>query len=112
MCAPPYSGKWLTATYPSVPIRMVDEGIAVKIDRPGLHQHEDPGGDERHCAVFPWSAAKPTRPTPPRRSRAVAHFRTAPKVMPRSKMPTQQDREQNRMGMTNSVVAAATAGQS
>src|SRR5262249_14559508 len=37
-----------------------DERKAVEINRPGLYQHDDPRGDQRHRAGFPGRAAEPT----------------------------------------------------
>ena len=38
------------------------EGIAVEVEREGLHQHDDAEPDQRGRAVLPGPAAKPARP--------------------------------------------------
>src|SRR5213592_50935 len=90
------------------------EGVAVEIDRPRLHQHDDAAPDQGHRAGLPGSATEPTRHAAldnalgdPR----TAHLRTAPKVMPRNRC-LRNNTVNRTIGTTNSVVAAATAGQS
>src|SRR5581483_3817877 len=86
------------------------ERIAVKVDRPGLHQHRDAAPDQGHGSRLPWTATKPARQPAPC-NRGPAHLRTAPKVMPRSRC-LRNSTVNRTIGTTNSVVAAATAGQS
>src|SRR6516165_10208124 len=86
------------------------EGIAVEIERERLHQHHDAARDQGHGERFPGPAAKDARRSASCDTCAL-HFRTAPNVMPRKRCL--RSRIVNRtMGTTNSVVAAATAGQS
>src|SRR5882672_10141159 len=87
------------------------EGIAIKVQRERLHQHQNAKTDQRHRGGFARTATEPERP-----SRCVScdpfrHLRTAPKVMPRNKWRRSR-MVKHRIGMKNIVVAAATAGQS
>src|SRR5262245_37382950 len=86
------------------------EGIAVEIDRPRLHQHDDAGPDQGHCAGLPRPTTEPARHAA-LGNRITAHLRTAPKVMPRNRC-LRNNTVNKTIGTTNSVVAAATAGQS
>src|SRR5208282_1917320 len=88
-----------------------DEGIAVKIDREGLHQHDDAEANKHRRAVLPRAAPKPARQAMPFGRELRAHLRTAPKVMPRSRC-LRSTIVKITIGIRNSVVAAATAGQS
>src|SRR5436190_21055381 len=81
-----------------------EEGIGVERHRERLQEHGDARGDDhdgdrlhRPAAQDPWPAR--------------GHFLTAPKVMPRSRF-FRSSTVKTRMGTRNSVVAAATAGQS
>src|SRR6185437_15327885 len=86
------------------------ERIAVKVNRPGLHQHHDAGPNQGHGTCLPGTATKPARQSAPCNYR-TAHLRTAPKVMPRSRC-LRNNTVNRTIGTTNNVVAAATAGQS
>src|SRR5262249_35539264 len=77
------------------------EGIGVECEREGLHQHDHAGHDQCDRGRLPRPAAE--QPTP--------HLRTAPKVMPRSRW-RRSSTVKARRGSRNSVVPAATAGQS
>src|SRR5690242_21224166 len=86
------------------------EGIAVEIDRPRLHQHDDAAPDQGHRAGLPGPATKPAG-HPTFHNCRSAHLRTAPKVMPRKRC-LRNSTVNRTIGTTNNVVAAATAGQS
>src|ERR1700674_5709076 len=91
-----------------------DEGIAVEIDGNRLHQHDHAGADENRGQVFPRAPAE--YPAQQRAAGSLvldlhAHRRTAPKVMPRSSS-LRSRMVKTTMGTRNSVVPAATAGQS
>src|SRR5450756_128412 len=88
-----------------------DKGIAVEAQRERLHQHHDAEADQRDRHGFARAATQPERPMRQTRCRPLRHLRTAPKVMPRSKC-FRSRMVKHRMGTKNSVVAAATAGQS
>src|SRR5262249_28597047 len=86
------------------------ERVAEQLDRPRLHQHHDARRSDDHRRVLPGAAAEPAR------KRLLggcfsAHLRTAPKVMPRRRCRRSRI-VKTTIGITNSVVAAATAGQS
>src|SRR5690348_2755151 len=88
-----------------------DEGKAVEVQRERLHQHHDTNADQRHGNGLAWTAAQQTRRFLYRAVNPLAHLRTAPNVMPRSRW--RRSRIVNsRIGRKNNVVAAATAGQS
>src|ERR1043165_7692443 len=78
------------------------EGVAVDVDRPGLHQHHEAQGDHSHGAELPRSAAEKLLQT---------HLRIAPKVMPRSRC-LRNSTVKNSTGSKNSVVPEDLAGQS
>src|ERR1700752_646434 len=84
--------------------------IAVEVDRQRLHQHDDAAGDQAHGNGVPRPAAEPARQSNLSDCRS-AHLRTAPKVIPRSRF-LRSRMVNSTIGMTNRVVAAATAGQS
>src|SRR5262249_31364173 len=86
------------------------ERIAVEVDRKRLHQHDDAAGDQAHGDGFPRSPAEPARHAHRCGCRA-AHLRMAPKVIPRNRC-LRSRMVNSPTGMTNKVVAAATAGQS
>ncbi|GCC48010.1 hypothetical protein chiPu_0031926 [Chiloscyllium punctatum] len=86
------------------------EGVAVEIDRPRLHQHDDAATDQGHRDGLPRPATKPARYST-LGGHSAAHLRTAPKVMPRSRC-LRSSTVNMTIGTTKSVVAAATAGQS
>src|SRR6516225_3945796 len=86
------------------------KGIAVEIDRPRLHQHDDAARDERHGESLPRPSPEPPR-QPAFADCDSSHLRTAPKVMPRNRC-LRRRMVNSTIGTTNSVVAAATAGQS
>src|SRR5215475_11604013 len=86
------------------------EGIAVQFDRPRLHQHDDAAPDQSRRHGFPRSTTEPARYRTFRNCRTT-HLRTAPKVMPRNRC-LRNNTVNRTIGTTNSVVAAATAGQS
>src|SRR5438445_813353 len=88
-----------------------DEGIAEKISREGLHQHEDAEADQGCRPVFPGIAPEPAPPATAFDRVLRAHLRTAPKVIPRSRC-LRSTMVKKTIGTRNSVVAAATAGQS
>src|SRR5712671_27783 len=92
------------------------ERVRVERERKRLHQHENASDDDHGRSRLPGTAAE----NPPfaisfadtvDRADRVTHLRTAPKVMPRSSCLRSRI-VKHRMGTTNSVVAAATAGQS
>src|SRR6266853_1111979 len=92
------------------------ERVRVEHERKRLHQHENASDDDHGRGRLPGTAAE----NPPfaiaaadtvDRADRVTHLRTAPKVMPRSSCLRSRI-VKHRMGTTNSVVAAATAGQS
>src|SRR3984957_19247146 len=88
-----------------------DEGIAIEIQGERLHQHHNPDADQRHRHSFAGAAPQPQRPSRCVASHRGPHLRTAPKVMPRNKWRRSR-KVKHRIGRKNSVVAAATAGQS
>src|SRR3981081_1990244 len=90
-------------------------------ERPGiqhqekrLHQHDDADGYDRRCNSFQRAAsqdfAREAAPEPGR-GHIETHLRTAPKVMPRSRC-LRRSTVNTTIGTRNSVVPAATAGQS
>src|SRR5258705_1836582 len=92
------------------------ERVRVEHQRKRLHRHENASDDDHGRGRLPGTATE----TPPLasaladtvdRADRVTHLRTAPKVMPRSSCLRSRI-VKHRMGTTNSVVAAATAGQS
>src|ERR1700674_4204701 len=88
-----------------------DERAGVQRHRERLQQHEharrdDDGGDALHRP-----AAQPAGPAAIDSQRSRLHLRTAPNVMPRRRF-FRSSTVKTRMGTKNSVVAAATAGQS
>src|SRR5262245_12738784 len=86
------------------------ERIGVEVDRQRLHQHDDAAGDQAHGNGFPRSPSEPARHANRSVCRAV-HLRIAPKVIPRKRCLRKRI-VNSTIGMTNRVVAAATAGQS
>src|SRR4051794_37691828 len=94
------------------------ERPGVEIDREGLHQHDDTGGDHQCGQVLPRAAPEGEEPLDERlldrRTRhggGLAHLRTAPKVMPLRRC-RRSSTVNTRIGTRNSVVPAPTAGQS
>src|SRR5260370_2516462 len=79
-----------------------DEGAGVQRHREGMQQHEHAGGDDDGGESLHRRAPQEARP---------AHFRTAPKVIPRRRF-LRSSTVKTRIGTRNRVVAAATAGQS
>src|SRR5688572_21489732 len=57
-----------------------DERVAVSLQRPGLHQHDQAQADEGGGAALPGCAAQPARC-----GTSGFHLRIAPKVTPRSR---------------------------
>src|SRR5579864_3140761 len=88
-----------------------DKGVAVQDEEQRLHQHHDSNPDQRHRCGFAAAAAEPAWPSRCGMRGLCHHLRTAPKVMPRRRWRRSRMVKQ-RIGMKNSVVAAATAGQS
>src|SRR5215471_12056468 len=86
------------------------KGIAVEIHRQRLHQHDDAAPDQGHCHGLPGPATEPVGQSA-FGNRRTAHLRTAPNVMPRRRC-LRNNTVNRTIGTTNSVVAAATAGQS
>src|SRR5260221_6580893 len=90
------------------------EGPGIQRQEKRLHQHDDAGGDDRRRDRF-----QRTAPQNPLREAATRHrsmcieadWGTAPKVMPRSKC-LRNSTVNTTIGTRNSVVPAATAGQS
>src|ERR1700722_15410379 len=87
------------------------EGVAVQDQGERLHQHHDPSANQRHRYRFAGAAAEPTWPSRCGTRDLFGHLRTAPKVMPRKRWRRKR-MVKHRIGIKNSVVAAATAGQS
>src|SRR5262249_55672041 len=82
------------------------ERVGVERQRERLHQHEHADADQRRGARFPRATAEQVLSL-----RCCFHRRSAPKVMPRSRC--RRSRTVNTtIGIRNSVVPAATAGQS
>src|SRR5215468_11364679 len=79
-----------------------DEGIGVQGKRERLHQGHHAKADQRRRRVLPGTPAEEL---------GRRHLRTAPKVMPRSRCRRSR-KVKTTIGIRNSVVAAATAGQS
>src|SRR6476659_7543170 len=89
------------------------ERPGVERQRKRLHQHDDTGGDDCRRDGFQRSAPQNSVREAARRGgmRIEAHLRTAPKVMPRSRC-LRSSTVNMTIGTRNSVVPAATAGQS
>src|SRR6201997_788735 len=77
-------------------------------ERKRLNEHRHAEPDQHGRRAFAIAA---TQQTPTQRNSFSFHLRTAPKVMPRSRC-LRSTTVKKRIGSTNSVVAAATAGQS
>src|SRR5579862_2335191 len=88
-----------------------DKGIAVQVQRERLHQHHDSYSDQGHGDGFAGPAAQQAWKSGYAAVGLSVHLRTAPKVMPRSRWRRKR-MVNSRIGRKNSVVAAATAGQS
>src|SRR5437588_3824773 len=87
------------------------ERVGVERHGEGLQEHEDARGDDGGGHPLRRPLAQPARPPPVRLKRRRVHLRTAPKVMPRKRF-FRSSTVKTRIGTRNSVVAAATAGQS
>src|SRR5262249_52909632 len=88
-----------------------DKGMAEQSEREGLHQHDHAEPNQRHSGGLAGLAAQETRESRGVALDPFAHLRTAPKVMPRNRCRRSR-MVKSRIGRKNSVVAAATAGQS
>src|SRR5215813_8613171 len=86
------------------------KGVAVEEQRERLHQHDHARRDQQARGVLP--RATPQKPAQePGLRPTVRHFRTAPNVIPRNRC-CRSRKVKITIGIRNSVVAAATAGQS
>src|SRR5258708_31803188 len=88
-----------------------DERAGVQRHGEGLEQHEHACRDDPRGDGLPPPAAQPAGPPALGSQRRRLHLRTAPKVIPRKRF-LRSSTVNTRMGTKNSVVAAATAGQS
>src|SRR5437868_5688254 len=88
-----------------------DKGIAVQVERKRLHQHRHTEPDQAHGDGLARTAAQQARKSRCTGLDPLVHLRTAPKVMPRNRW-RRNSTVNSRIGRKNSVVAAATAGQS
>src|SRR5467141_28032 len=88
-----------------------EERVRVERHRKRLQQHQHARGNGGGGDPFHRPAPQPSRPPAPGVQRRHAHLRTAPKVMPRKRF-FRSSTVNTRMGTRNSVVPAATAGQS
>src|SRR6478752_9759554 len=89
------------------------ERPGIERQRKWLHQHDDARGDDRRRDGFQRAAPQNSvREVARHRGTCIeAHLRTAPKVMPRNKC-LRRSTVNTTIGTRNSVVPAATAGQS
>src|SRR5213593_1658570 len=89
------------------------ERPAIDDERERLHQHGNAERDERHRRTFPRSSAEDADDLGPlvHGMSLRAHFRKAPKVMPRRRC-RRSNTVKTTIGIRNKVVPAATAGQS